>query len=154
MNDLKSLKAAPIISVSDEVNFPIRLYVAGVYCMWWKAIDIFPLEIAIELAAGTRGSYVTNLRAKVVDSKKAIPLYVGKGDVKSRTRSHIKQSSGDGRNPYWWLKAIFPNQNIDDLIHRNIGFSYVLEENLLNQVYIENLAIGVFRPPFNFRYAC
>jgi hypothetical protein len=143
-------------SFSGVVCREVDSSVAGVYCLWWKNPTAFPSETTVTLPAGKRGELSAALvlwRSGLVDS---VPLYVGKGQVRTRLVSHLqpaKQSSGEqSRNPYWWLSTVFRGKSIEHLMRESLGFSFIEEPNKLEQIYAENLAIGILRPWFNFRF--
>lgn len=129
--------------------------IQGVYCLWWKNISQLPSEKAINMSAGSRGKINVIMKPYLSGLTDSIALYIGKGTVRTRLLSHIKRSDSKEdkytRNPYEWLIAYFPEANIDDIICLNMGFSYIEETNKLEQIYTENLAIGILKPIFNFR---
>jgi hypothetical protein len=126
-----------------------------VYCIWWKDPTSFPAAKTIELPAGKRGVISLALKSWKSDLAENIALYVGKGGVRTRLASHLKPvrstDAKQSRNPYEWLATIFSGKNIDSLIRDNLGFSFIKEPNKLEQIYTENLAIGILRPWFNLR---
>jgi hypothetical protein len=144
---------------SDSPNNLIRDTVSssvkGVYCLWWKDATEFPTEKTVELPAGKRGVISLVLKPWMSELTENIALYVGKGSVRTRIASHVKSArcteEKQSRNPYEWLVKIFGASDVDRVIRDNIGFSYISETNKLDQIYTENLAIGILRPWFNIR---
>ncbi len=143
------------VNPSDLIRRVIPPLTEGVYCIWWKHEISFPATCPIELPAGKRGVLSHSLKAWRAEFAESIALYVGKGSVRTRLLSHIKPAkqdlAGRARNPYEWLAKLFPNGDIPRIIQDNLGISYIEEQNKLEQVYAENLAIGTLRPWFNFR---
>jgi hypothetical protein len=101
-----------------------------------------------------------------------IPLYVGKtaGSLAKRVGQHLRLGSGDrmlalGEDPAkqdppttsCQLRAgvehLFPQEKDSrTLILKNVGLSYVLldgDAHAANRFYLEDLAIGLMRPPLN-----
>jgi hypothetical protein len=134
--------------IRDIVSSSIK----GVYCLWWKDTDdIFPQTTDIFLPAGRRGEIKVTVKPHQSEVTNFLALYIGKGNVQTRLRSHLKPSSNKIRNPYQWLEKIFPNKSIESLIEKNMGFSFIKEPNKLEQIYAENLGIGVLKPICNLR---
>lgn len=125
----------------------------GVYCLWWKDLAALPNSYQISLPAGrTRGVINTTIIPKPLLVTKYFPLYVGKGSIRNRLLSHIDPLKAEVRGPYWWMKTVFPNSDTSTLIQDQVGFSYINIMSSTEQIYTENLAIGLLTPLFNFRY--
>jgi len=143
------------MSPNNLISKTVSSSVEGVYCLWWKDMATFPTTRVVELPAGKRGVISVTLKPFQSELTEPIALYVGKGTVRARLSSHIKPArstdSKQARNPYGWLSIVFPNTDIDNLIRNNLGFSFFQESNKLEQIYTENLAIGILRPWFNLR---
>jgi hypothetical protein len=80
-------------------------------------------------------------------------MYVGKGQIRTRLLSHVKPTAGSDRNPYRWVTQVVQDMEGGQAIRAHLGFSFVEEESVFEQVYAENLGIGVLRPWFNLRFA-
>jgi hypothetical protein len=108
-----------------------------------------------------------------LDTDLPIPLYVGKtaGSLAKRIGQHLRLGSGERMIPMrentakppppptttCQLRAgvehLFPRQpDSRTLILEHVGLSYVLldgDAHAANRFYLEDLAIGLMRPPFN-----
>ena len=107
-----------------------------------------------------------------LDTDLPVPLYVGKtaGSLAKRVGQHLRLGSGDrmlplGKDPVkpdapttsCQLRAgvehLFPQErDTRALILQNVGLSYVLldgDAHAANRFYLEDLAIGLMRPPLN-----
>jgi hypothetical protein len=143
-----SFSTSPENVIKDIVASSIN----GVYCLWWNDTnDNFPKSTDMLLPAGSRGEIKVTVKPHQSDVTNLLALYIGKGKVQTRLRSHIKPSMNKIRNPYQWLEKIFTNQSIDFLIAKNMGFSFIKEDNILEQIYAENLGIGILKPICNLR---
>jgi hypothetical protein len=143
-------------SPSDLINRIVSSSIVGIYCLWWKDIETFPIAKTVELSAGKRGLKAMELKRWHLEVVGSIAVYVGKGAIRTRLLSHVKapkpgENGQQSRNPYQWVAMLFDETNPEDVIRTQLGFSFVEEPNKLEQVYAENLAIGVLRPWFNFR---
>jgi hypothetical protein len=140
---------------SDLINQVVESSINGVYCIWWKDPNTFPETKTVDLPAGSRGVVSLVLKSWKSELTDNIALYVGKGKVRTRLSSHIKSNINaedkKSRNPYQWLATIFDGQDIERLIMENLGFSFIEKPNKLEQIYTENLAIGILHPWFNLR---
>lgn len=146
----------PTHAPSVVINQIVGPSAVGIYCLWWKNVDLLPLEKTVALPAGKRGTVDVHLKRWLSPIAGAIAVYVGKGSIRTRLLSHVKppRPSDEGRqsrNPFQWVATIFNGVNAEDVIRRNLGFSFIEEKNKLEQVYVENLAIGLLKPWFNFR---
>jgi hypothetical protein len=130
-------------------TIPARLN--GVYCLWWKDPTKLPKAPRIDLAAGSRGKQSRKLKLHLHGLGNSTAMYVGKGKVRSRLCLHIKPAVKSSRNPYWWITQIIGNMDAGESIRLHLGFSFIEESNKYEQIYIENLAIGILRPWFNLR---
>jgi hypothetical protein len=130
-------------------NVPNEL--KGIYCLWWKDPKTLPESPRIELDAGRRGKQLRELKLHVHGLNNAAAMYVGKGSVCSRLFSHLKPAGKSGRNPRWWISQIVTELDTDAAIKMHLGFSFIEEPNSWEQIYAENLAIGILRPWFNLR---
>jgi hypothetical protein len=143
------------VSPNNFISRIVSPSVEGVYCIWWKEPTTFPAAKTVELPAGKRGVISVALKSCRSELTENIALYVGKGAVRTRLASHVKPvrstDNKKSRNPYEWLSTVFPGTDLDCLIRDNLGFSFIQESNKLEQIYAENLAIGILRPWFNIR---
>jgi hypothetical protein len=123
----------------------------GVYCLWWKDPKRLPRAPRIELDAGRRGKQTRELKVHFHGLSDHAAMYVGKGAIRTRLASHIKPSAKTSRNPYWWMTQIAKDVETIATIKTHLGFSFIDEPSTYEQVYLENLAIGILRPWFNLR---
>jgi len=136
---------------AEQIKSIVNASINGIYCLWWEDINTFPESSSVELPAGKREKILVTVKPCLSEFTDVIALYVGKGDVRKRLISHLKTSKSKTRNPYTWLESMFPDQDLNPLIRNNMGFSFIEEPNKLEQIYIENLAIGLLKPIFNAR---
>jgi hypothetical protein len=140
------------LSPENVIKDIVSSSIIGVYCLWWNdKDDIFPKSTNIFLPAGSRGEIQVTVKPHQSEVTDLLALYIGKGYVRTRLRSHLKPSSNKIRNPYQWLEKIFPKKSINSLISKNMGFSFIKETNKLEQIYAENLGIGILKPICNLR---
>lgn len=145
-------------SPADVIRATIPVGITGLYCLWWKERSTFPSECTFLLKAGKRGALSALLKREQLLATNHVPLYVGKGLVAARIRSHLKPAQGakdssEGRNPYWWMRQMFAAEDAAEMFRRNVGFTFIEKSNKLELVFAENLAVGLLRPWFNFRFA-
>ncbi len=133
--------------IRDKVPSDLK----GVYCLWWKDPKKLPRAPAIYLDAGRRGKQLRELKLHVHGLSDAAAMYVGKGHVCLRLCSHVKPVSKSTRNPHWWMTQIVKELETGAAIKTHLGFSFIEEPNSFEQIYTENLAIGILRPWFNLR---
>jgi hypothetical protein len=137
----------PAKLIRDKVPSKLK----GVYCLWWKDPKTLPRALRIELAAGSRGKQSRELKVHLHGLNDHAAMYVGKGAVRTRLASHIRPPAKAGRNPYWWMTQLLKELETDAAIRTHLGFSFIDEPSTWEQIYIENLAIGILRPWFNLR---
>lgn len=137
----------PAKLIRDKVPSNLK----GVYCLWWKDPKKLPRAPMIELDAGRRGKQSRELMLHLHGLSDHAAMYVGKGAVRTRLASHIKPTAKSGRNPYWWMTQIAKKMETGAAIRTHLGFSFIEEPSSFEQVYLENLAIGILRPWFNLR---
>lgn len=156
---LLKLIAGPVrwFAEADSPSEFIRHHVPagrqGVYCLWWKDPTQLPRAPLVELNAGRRGKRPAELSVHSHGLCDAAAMYVGKGQIRSRLLSHVKPAAGSERNPYWWVTQVVQDMEGGQAFRAHLGFSFVEEESVFEQVYAENLGIGVLRPWFNLRFA-
>lgn len=149
----------------------------GVYAFWWTGRTA-ELRRAVRdrklILKGPGGRPVT-LRLNddwlALEAKLPIPLYVGKSaaSIRKRVSQHLMlrkerilklgQGAEKAEPPTTscQLRAgidhYFPNQkNTRDIVLHSIGISYVALDGAVdaaNRFYLEDLAIGLMRPPLN-----
>jgi hypothetical protein len=124
----------------------------GVYCLWWKDPTALPRASRVELEAGRRGTRTAELKVYAHGLSEAAAMYVGKGAVRARLTSHLKPATQSGRNPYWWMTQIVKEMEGGVSMRTHLGFSFIEEPSGFEQIYTENLAIGLLRPWFNLRF--
>jgi hypothetical protein len=81
----------------------------------------------------------------------AAAMYIGKGAIRARLASHIKPAAETGRNPYWWMTQIVKDMEGSESMRMRLGYSFIEEPSVFEQIYTENLGIGILRPWFNLR---
>jgi len=150
----------------------------GVYAFWWTGAPALLRGDACNRTLELHGPGGRPVRIEMddrwlgLDTDLPIPLYVGKtaGSLAKRIGQHLRLGSGKrmmpmgedaGKQPRpttsCQLRAgvehLFPRESdTRTLILENIGLSYVLldgDAHAANRFYLEDLAIGLMRPPFN-----
>lgn len=149
----------------------------GVYCFWWsgdlRALESSVANRCIELAGP--GGRIVHIKFDTewlgLSAGQPVPLYVGKtaDNLAKRVGQHLRLRD-QRTTPVFEGKAkqlrpttscqlragvehFFPRmQNTRDLILENLGLSYVVlggDSQAANRFYLEDLAIGLMRPPLN-----
>ena len=168
-----------IVSTNREsLRAGVLPHMGGIYSFWWtgdRALLSSPAcnrEIELHGPGGRRVSIEMDDGWLGLETDLPIPLYVGKtaGSLAKRIGQHLRLGSGDrmlpmGEDPAkpsaptssCQLRAgvehLFPQQaDTRTLILDNVGLSYVLldgDAHAANRFYLEDLAIGLMRPPLN-----
>jgi hypothetical protein len=149
----------------------------GVYCFWWTG-DPKQLKTSVCLRTVTlHGPGGRPISVRYDDewlglsAGAPMPLYVGKNaeSISKRVGQHLMLKreraipvfTGDRKQPRpttsCQLRAgvdqMFPDRaSTRDLVLENVGLSFVAlhgDEHAVNRFYLENLAIGLMRPPLN-----
>lgn len=150
----------------------------GVYAFWWTgAREIFQTK-AFNRAVNLHGPGGRTVKLSVdeewlgLDADLPVPLYVGKNadDIGGRIGQHLRLGSPERMIPMkvgakrhkapttsCQLRAgvehHFPAVEAPiDFILANVGLSYVIldgDKNAANRFYLEDLAVGLMRPPIN-----
>lgn len=149
----------------------------GVYAFWWTG-KIAELRGAVQnrklILKGPGGRSVT-LRLNddwlALEAKLPIPLYVGKSaaSIRKRVSQHLRlqeerilelgQGAEKAEPPTTscqlraGIEHYFPDRkNTRNIVLHNVGLSYVEldgDVDAANRFYLEDLAIGLMRPPLN-----
>jgi len=167
-----------VVSTQNKMSSRTGFSKGGVYAFWWTG-DKYLLSGSecnrwIDLSGPKKVPVRLHLNDEWlgIGTGLPIPLYVGKSarSISRRIGRHLMLSN-DGRitrrrtssrkikppNSTCQLRAgvehLFPNEpRIRSLILDNVGLSYVLldgPEDAGNRFYLEDLAIGLMRPPLN-----
>lgn len=142
----------------------------GIYAFWWTG-EIDQLRRAVqETPLSFHGPGGRSVRVQFdadwlgLDAGMPIPLYVGKSTgMRNRIGQHLKLGSkgistiGRGAKRACQLRAgidrFFPDTaNTRTIVLDHVGLSYVDldgDTHAANRFYLEDLAIGLMRPPFN-----
>jgi hypothetical protein len=149
----------------------------GVYCFWWTAdqnlLATPGCQQTVELRGPGGRSVVVCFDEEWlgISAGAPVPLYVGKcaADIAKRVGQHLMLQrdrvvpifKGDRKQPRpttsCQLRAgvdqLFPGRSSTrDLVLENIGLSFVVlndNDHSVNRFYLEDLAIGMMRPPLN-----
>ena len=150
----------------------------GVYAFWWTGARDLLRGDGCNRLLQLHGPGGRPVRIEMdddwlgLDTDLPIPLYVGKtaGSLARRIGQHLRLGSGDRMmlvaenetkpappTTSCQLRAgvehLFPREpDTRTLILENVGLSYVLldgDAHAANRFYLEDLAIGLMRPPFN-----
>lgn len=149
----------------------------GIYAFWWMgALDLLQAKDCHRHLT-LRGPGRRPVRLEIddewlgLDTELPVPLYVGKNasNIATRIGQHLrlgskrvlalgrKSEKGEAPTTSCQLRAgvdhLFPETlNTRDLVLDNVGLSYVVldgDRHAANRFYLEDLAIGLMRPPFN-----
>lgn len=144
----------------------------GVYAFWWtgriaKLRRRHP-ELELSGPGGRRVRLMIDAEWLGLSAELPVPLYVGKTatSISKRVRLHMllgtkKLPSGGRRKSRPTTSCqlrsgvdhFFPKESdTRDLMLRNVGLSFVClhgDSEAANRFYLEDLAIGLMRPPFN-----
>ena len=150
----------------------------GVYVFWWTGpisslkADSFNRNVNLHGPGGRTVSVEVDDEWLGIEANLPVPLYVGKnaGNLSSRIGQHLllgtpsrifPSSIGAQRHKAPTTSCqlrggvehhFLAEANPLNLILENIGLSYVVldgDGNAANRFYLEDLAIGLMRPPFN-----
>jgi len=168
-----------IVSANRESLKPGALpHQGGIYAFWWTGVRALLRSqectrlIELHGPGGRQVPIEMNDDWLGLKTDLPIPLYVGKtaGSLAKRIGQHLRLGSGDrmlpmGEDPAkqypptttCQLRAgvehLFPQErNTRAFILDNVGLSYVLldgDVHAANRFYLEDLAIGLMRPPLN-----
>lgn len=146
----------------------------GVYCFWWTRgakdfVDSIQHDELHYAGPANVGNLVYRVRLEaLLERNGRLPLYVGKAhrSIANRVGLHLKLSTNrtvpmgsvDGPAPRMTtscqvrdrLDRLFPNERDTRpvaLVHLQV--SYVAVPDFAERFFLEDLAIGVFRPIFN-----
>jgi hypothetical protein len=143
----------------------------GVYAFWWVEGEGFKILASRKKTRTLPGPGGAGVPIEYDDewlglaAKLPIPLYVGKTaeDIHKRITQHLMLSESrtvlyrdKARTTTCQLRAgldrLFPKANVLGLIRDHVAISYVKlhgPQNAANRFYLEDLAIGLMRPPLN-----
>jgi hypothetical protein len=168
-----------VVATSHKALKPTVLpHQGGVYAFWWTGslALLRAEECNRRLLLRGPGRRVVALEINDewlgLDTGLPVPLYVGKtaGSLAKRVGQHLRLGSGARMLPRGYdafkqpapttscqlrtgIEHLFPQQqDTRALILENVGLSYVLldgDTHAANRFYLEDLAIGLVRPPLN-----
>ncbi|RHX78776.1 hypothetical protein [Leptospira yasudae] len=146
----------------------------GLYAFWWIGnVEVLKnSERKIELSGPRKIRIPVEFELSWIPREiKGIPLYIGKNarNLKSRVKQHLllganyhvhKKIENEKSKPKTTscqlrlgIEHLFPNEvEIRDFLLANVGITYIElngSENTVDRFFLEDLAIGLFRPWFN-----
>jgi hypothetical protein len=170
-------RLAQIVAESHESLKPGALpHQGGIYAFWWTGERaILEERTRLLVLQGPGGRAVTiqiDDEWLGLDTDLPVPLYVGKtaGSLAKRVGQHLRLGSGERMLPLGedadkqprpttscqlraGVEHLFSQeQDTRTLILQNVGLSYVQldgDAHAANRFYLEDLAIGLMRPPLN-----
>jgi hypothetical protein len=174
---IRHQRLAQIVAARRESLSPSVLpHQGGIYAFWWTGERAMLKERDRLLALHGPGGRIVTIEIDDewlgLDTDLPVPLYVGKtaGSLAKRVGQHLRLGSGDRMLPPGEDAAKQPHpttscqlragvehlfsqeKDTRTLILENVGLSYVLldgDGHAANRFYLEDLAIGLMRPPLN-----